>query len=149
MKLFKAFVDFVEKHLIKIELICFFSAIVIGIFTQIFDDKLANCEFLKKVLELNEGEKFNDLLDAVDRYALIVGGISFFVEDWINEDTENKVFILLIVISIIVARLFQIIDLQYLSLIITCVNVIIISIPLLCFIYRNIVDSHRRDLRKG
>ena len=66
-----------------------------------------------------------------------------------NEDTENKVFILLVVLSIIIARLLQVIDLQYLSLTITCANVIIISIPLLCFIYRNIVDSHRRDLRKG
>lgn len=149
MEWFKKLVSTLEKHLIKIELICFFVAIVLGVLAHIFDDKLADCELLKKVLELNNGKTFDDLLDAVDRYALIVGGVSFFVEDWTNEDTENKVFIFLVVFSIVIARLLQVIDLRYLSLTITCANVIIISIPLLCFIYRSIVDSHRRDLRKG
>lgn len=138
-----------EKHLIIIELVLFLFAIVLGILAHLFHDSIVNVSLLNKLLEWTEGSNLDDLLDIVDRYALIVGGISFFVEEWTNEDTENKVFLLLMVLSLMVARFLQIINLQYISLTITCINVFVVSIPFLCFIYKNIINSHRRDLRKG
>lgn len=149
MSIIKRLVEAMEKHLIKIEMACFFIAIIAGVLCHIFNAKLVNYEFIKSLLNWVKDGKLDDLLDTIDRYALIVGGFSFFVEEWTEEDTENKVFLLYAVFSLLIARFLLIFNLQYLSLSLTCINAVIVSIPLLCFIYRNIVNSHRRDLRKG
>lgn len=146
-KKISCWITWLDKNAIKIELILLSAAIVFGFLGQVLAIKFKDNELISKFYDWLSNHNLKDLLDLLDGLAVIVGGISYFIEDWAKKDQENKVYLFLIVGALFLAHIFQWLGLQYFSLVISLFNVLLILIPLECFIYMNATSSQKRAVR--
>ena len=150
----KKTVTFLKKNILKIEMICLVTSLVASIVLQIFVYKCDLTQYITWkwtyklygwILNLN----VTALLEETDKIAILVGGLSFITDSWTEKDTENTVYMLVVVFSLVLAKVFNIMHLNIMSFILLCINAILILIPIICIIYDCLNNSHNRDVARS
>ncbi len=150
----KKTVDFLKRNILKIEMICLILSISTSLVLQVFVDKCDLTQYItwewifklyRWILNLN----VTALLEEVDKIAIIIGGLSFITEKWEEKDTENTVSMLVIIFSLVLAKVFNIMHLNIMSFIILCTNALLILIPIVCIVYDCLKNSHNRNIKRN
>lgn len=146
------FFDYINRNLIKIELIIFTIFILSSILLQYFVDTydLSKCitnsfivDFYKYVVIDNT----NNYIKIVDGFAVVVGGISFFIKKWVDKDTQNIVYILLLVLFLLVSHILKLIGFHITSFFIATAAMLIVAIPFLNIVYDCLIESKQYNLK--
>lgn len=129
----------IEKKLLKIEFWSFVSFFVIGIICQLADK---NCNgIIEAKLAFFNNYGMEKLLEVVERYAVIVGGASFFFQKWTEIDTQNIIYILILVFTMFVSRIFFVCSLEIISFSITTFNIIAMLLFMFCLVLYCFIHS--------
>lgn len=137
-------VEYIQKNLFEIEIIGFIIFLAIGIIIQIVDKGCSGA--LEAKLTFLQNYNMEKILEVVERYAVIVGGASFFLQKWAENDTQNIVYALSLVFTMIVSRLCFIISLNIISLSITIFNLLAVLLCMFCLVHYCLL--HSKELNK-
>lgn len=143
----KKFVEDLEKYALILELIIIFVTIILAILLQILINKYDLSQYLKSEFLLTFYQeivcgKSLDYMKIVDGFAVAVGGISFFVQKWVDKDTQNIVYAMLLILLLFVSHILKLIGLDVSSFVITVASIILIIIPFIAIIYDSFVNSN-------
>lgn len=143
----------IEIYALRIEWIVLLSIIFLSAFVQIciyyFDlSAFFNCDQMNKIYLWIISAKAESLLTVVNGFALIIGGLSFFLKIWTEKDDENIVFILLIVVAVAISYFFKILGWHVMSVAVSLATGILILIPFSLLVFYCLRDSKRRTLKK-
>ncbi len=152
-KLVKPVAIFIEKKSLRIGWITLLCTLVISIILQIIVAKNDLTKYVQNELIIGFYSwmidlKTDQLLSVINGFALIVGGLSFFLKTWIDYDKENIVFMLLIVVAIAISYICRIYSFQIISFMITLNVGVLMLIPFSYLIYHSLRDSKRRKEKK-
>ena len=137
---------FIKHHIILDEMAIFLVCIVFGIIAQIKAQN--NDNWLVRLLEVVFSEfDVKKHLSTIDGYAFVVGGFSYLFDDWKGKDTIYKVYLFIVVISLLLAHCLQWLGYQFVCFYLSIANIILVLIPTLYFIFINIHNS--KQLKKN
>lgn len=147
-------VKFVERNLLTIELIFLLIAIIISSFIQVIAyfynlSAAIGIDWITNTYSWIISKKSGELLTVIDGFALIVGGLSFFLEKWIDNDTENIVYILVVVVSLVAAHVCKLLEWNLISVSITFSVGLLMLIPFSFLIFYSLRKSERRNKRRN
>lgn len=141
------FFDALDNHCILISRIIFVSAILIGGIFQFVAFKLPENSVVVAIEKWLQSHSLENLLKLFDGFALVVGGISFFIEEWAADDDEHKTYLFSIVLSLAVAHVFDWIGWHFVVLIVSFSNILLLLIPYSIFIFKSTMGSTKRAER--
>ena len=137
-------VEYIQKNLFKIEFIGFIIFFVVGIIFQVVDKSCSGA--LESKLTFLQNYNMEKILEVVERYAVIIGGASFFFQKWTENDTQNTVYVLVLVFTMIVSRFFFVFSLHIISLSITIFNLLAVLLCMFCLVHYCLL--HSKELNK-
>lgn len=148
----KNILKFINKNLITIELVVIVITIALSTVLQYFVysydlTKCLNNDFILDFYKTVVCSQSSDFIKIVDGFALIVGGVSFFVKKWAEKDSQNIVYILILVFSLVISHILKLINIHVVSFFIAVAVVLLIFIPFIEIIYDCIVNSKQFNLR--
>lgn len=132
MEFLKPKVKAIETNLFKIEFFGFLLLLIIGIVFQVIDKKCGGIVTAK--LTFFETYNMEKILEVVERYAVIVGGASFFFQKWTEKDTQNIICVLILIVTMLVSRLFVVFTLDIIAFSITIFNILTILLFMFCLV---------------
>ncbi len=138
--------NFINKYLITIELVIIVGVIVLSVVLQFFVHSydLSKCTSNDFIIDFYKNvvcSQSSDFIKIVDGFALIVGGVSFFVKKWAEKDSQNIVYILILVFSLVISHILKLINIHIVSFFIAVAVTLLIFIPFIEIIYDCIVNS--------
>lgn len=87
----------------------------------------------------------SDFLALINKSAAVFGGINLFIKNWIDRDSENIVYILILLFALLITNIFKLLNLHIISFFISLGIVILMIIPFCVLIKYNLQDSKRRE----
>ena len=125
-------------------------SIVLQIVICVFDvSKAINWSLIINIYKWIISNKLSDFLTLINKFAAVFGGIHFFIKNWIDYDSENIVYILILFIALLLTNIFKLLNLHIISFFISVGIVILMIIPFYFLIKYNLQDSKRRDKRRN
>lgn len=135
----------IEKNMLLTEILLLLLPFVITLLTK-FVVKLQciNAQWIKNLSILITKEFTAELINVIDVFSIVFGIIIFFLDEWIKEDTENVVYLLIITIALAITHIFKLFEFHYLAFFL-CISIgILVMIPFWFMIEDNLRDSMRR-----
>ena len=141
--------DWVERKILTLEIVLIILSLIVSISLQIiiYIYDLANIIEWKWVHNLYNWIISSDsleLLNAIDGFAAAFGIISFFLDKWLKNDTENIVYVLILTISLVLAHIFKATNLHVISFFLALTAIVLLIIPCCFSIQDNLNSSTRR-----
>ncbi len=150
----KKYVEKLEMYILQIEISLLITTIIGSSILQIIVSKTNLSDFLDWPWLINfytwiKGAELTELLVIIDSFAIVVGGVSFFLKKWVEKDSENIVFLLVIVFALLLSHLFKFVDWYIVSFSMSSMSGILLCIPFSFLIYDSLVCSKRRTLKRN
>lgn len=151
---FITILGFFDRNILRISIVVILTSISIsGVLEYLAFNydvlKWINCNNIEKIYLWVVGTQAQELLKIIDSFAIIVGGLSFFLKKWIEKDSENIVFMLVAVLALITSHVFKTFSLSIMSTLLTFSTGILLFIPFFFLIYESLLCSKRRNKRKN
>ena len=145
---------FIEDHLLTIEIALLITALILSCVLQFLVDhldmkKIIDVSWLINIYKWIISSNSDSFLNIIDGFAIACGGISFFLNKWIEDDTENIVYVLFVVISLTAAHIVKLIGLHVISFFICVAAGILVLIPFGFLVTDNLRNSKRRNLKRN
>lgn len=141
------FFNALDDHCILISRIAFISALIFGFILQGIACNNPESTTVVAIETWLKTHNLENLLELFDGFAIVVGGISFFIEEWAEDDGEHKTFLFRIVISLAIAHVFEWIGWYFCVLAVSFSNILLILIPFSIFVFNSTINSTKRAER--
>lgn len=144
----------IKENLFCFEIIIIFICFLLSAISQIFVYTTDATQYIKsgvliKFYQWILTENSLTVLKSIDGLAAVVGGISFFVKKWADEDTENIAVILILVVALVSAHIFSAIKMHLISFSLT-IGVLGLLVLMLILIFNDsLKKSKRRAFKKS
>lgn len=142
----------INEHTIFSICTLLFVSILIGSILQyvIVQNDLSannNCKFIIWVYQTLILKNSLNILIVVDGCAFIVGGLSFFLEKWADKDSENVVYLLIVVFALAIAHMLYFFTFSTVTFFMTVAVIILLIFPMVIIIKDNLQNSKKRNIR--
>lgn len=153
-KIMKKCVEKLEMYILQIELSLLLATSIASFIIQILVIKIDLSRYLDwpwliSIYTWIKSVELNELLVIIDSFAIIVGGISFFLKKWVEKDSENIVFLLVIVFALLLSHIFKFLDWYIVSFSISSMSGVLLCVPFAFLIHDSLICSKRRTLKRN
>lgn len=147
------FIDKIELRLLPIEIISLLITVVFFGTIQaivIYTDFFSNFpEFLHNFYHYILETDILKLLQIIDGFAVIVDAIAFFLNNWAEKDTENIIFLFVIIGAVVSSCVCKMCDLPIISFALVIFSALFILVSFVFLIRDNLKSSERRTRRRN